>query len=161
MQQSTHSDVDEELEEADADEDLEEADADEELEEVDTDRDPEEADADEDPEEVDMDEDPEEADTEEEADYRYVDDFEIEGEDNNLDLVSKDLENDDNNEYDVLWGLLYIHNVTWSIKYMENGICLTLQGKDMRAGVLPWFAYSSTTYQYRKSTKYHESMRLR
>ena len=51
---------------------------------------------------MDADEDSEEADTEEEADYGYMDDFEIEGEDNNWDLVSKDLENDDNDKYDVL-----------------------------------------------------------
>ena len=60
------------------------------------------SDADEDLEEADVDEDPKEADTEEEADYRYVDDFEIEGEDNNLDLVSEDSENNDNDKYDVL-----------------------------------------------------------
>ena len=96
---------------------------------MDADEDLEEVDTDEDLEEADVDEDPEEADAEEEADYRYVDDFEIEGEDNDLDLVSEDSENDDNDKYDVLWGLLYIHNVAWSIKYMQNGYMFNLAGR--------------------------------
>ena len=61
-----------------------------------------EVDANEDSEEVNIDEDPKVADADEEADHGYVDDFKIEDEDNNLDLVSKDLENDNNNKYDIL-----------------------------------------------------------
>jgi hypothetical protein len=47
-----------------------------------------------------------------------VDNLEIEDEDNDLDLESE--EEDGNDKYDILWSLLYIHNIVWSIKYMQK-----------------------------------------